>query len=108
MQCAAPALRDRRWCRFHGGRALGPTTEAGKQRCAMARTIHCNDTAQVRRQRSYVAAELAVLEWAGHTLGFMQGPRTRGRKPQRMAEAYPDLQEAVHQIVLSRLAKYSE
>jgi hypothetical protein len=35
---------------------------------------------------------LAVLEMVGHTLGFMHGSRTRGRKPERMNEAYPELQ----------------
>jgi hypothetical protein len=34
---------------------------------------------------------LAVLEEVGHQLGFMNGNRTRGRKPDRMAEAYPEL-----------------
>jgi hypothetical protein len=36
-------------------------------------------------------ARLAVLEDAGHELGFMVGTRSRGRKPDRMAEAYPEL-----------------
>ena len=37
-------------------------------------------------------ARLAVLEQAGHELGFMGGTRTRGRKPDRMADAFPELQ----------------
>jgi hypothetical protein len=33
-----------------------------------------------------------VLEAVGHQLGFMSGTRTRGPKPTRMSEAYPELQ----------------
>jgi hypothetical protein len=36
---------------------------------------------------------LAVLEAVGHKLGFMNGTRTRGRKPDRLAEVYLKLQE---------------
>jgi hypothetical protein len=53
----------------------------------------------MRRERSLASARLAVLEWAGHTLGFMHGPRTRGVKPHRLNEAYPELQAAVRHIV---------
>jgi hypothetical protein len=28
----------------------------------------------------------------GHQMGFMNGTRTRGPKPTRMSEAYPELQ----------------
>ena len=38
---------------------------------------------------------LRVLEDLGHQLGFMSGPRTRGVKPNRMGEAYPELQAAI-------------
>jgi hypothetical protein len=38
------------------------------------------------------------LEAVGHKLGFMNGTRTRGRKPDRMAEAYPELQEMVRHL----------
>lgn len=55
----------------------------------------------MRLERSLASARLAVLEWAGRTLGFMEGPRTRGPKPQRKAEVELELQEAVHQIELS-------
>ncbi len=36
-----------------------------------------------------------MLEWAGHALGIMQGPRTRGRKPAGMDEVEIELQQAV-------------
>ena len=47
-----------------------------------------------RTERSLASARLAVLEEVGHKLGFMSGARTRGPKPTRMAEAYPELQVA--------------
>jgi hypothetical protein len=49
----------------------------------------------MREQRRLAIARLALLEAVGHALGFMQGPRTRGRKPAGMDDAYPELQEAL-------------
>ena len=92
LQCAAPALKGKRVCKTHGGRSTGPKTEAGRQRCAEAKTIHGRETREARTDRSLSSARLAVLEAVGHKLGFMNGTRTRGRKPDRMAEAYPELQ----------------
>ena len=92
LQCAAPALKGKRVCKTHGGRSTGPKTEAGRLRCADARTIHGNETRQARSERSLVTARLAVLEEVGDQLGFMSGARTRGPKPTRMSEAYPELQ----------------
>ena len=91
LQCAAPALKGKRVCKTHGGRSTGPKTEAGRQRCAETKTIHGRETREARTERSLGSARLAVLEQAGHELGFMVGTRTRGRKPDRMAEAYPEL-----------------
>jgi hypothetical protein len=53
----------------------------------------------MREQRRLANARLAVLETVGHALGFMQGPRTRGRKPAGMDEAYPELQEALREAL---------
>jgi hypothetical protein len=92
LQCAAPALKGKRVCKTHGGRSIGPKTEAGRQRCAQAKTIHGRETREARNERSLASARLAVLEAVGHKLGFMNGTRTRGRKPHHMAEAYPELQ----------------
>ena len=92
LQCAATALKGKRVCKTHGGRSTGPKTEAGRQRCSQAKSIHGRDTREARSERSQASARLAVLEQAGHELGFMGGTRTRGRKPKRMAEAYPELQ----------------
>lgn len=92
QRCKAPAMRGKAVCRTHGGRSTGPKTEAGRQRCAEAKTIHGRETREARSERSLASAMLAVLEAAGHKLGFMNGARTRGRKPDRMAEADPELQ----------------
>ena len=92
LQCAAPALKGKRVCKTHGGRSTGPKTKAGRQRCAEAKSIHGRETREARTERSLASARLAVLESVGHKLGFMNGARTRGRKPDRMAEAYPELQ----------------
>ena len=57
----------------------------------------------MRNERRIASARLAVFELVGHTLGFMEGPRTRGVKPHRMGEVEPELQEVLRQIVLHRL-----
>jgi hypothetical protein len=95
QQCRAPAMKGKRVCRTHGGASTGPKTQAGRQRCTDARTIHGNETRQARTERSLASARLAVLEQVGHKMGFMNGTRTRGPKPTRMAEVYPELQVAV-------------
>jgi hypothetical protein len=95
LQCRAPAISGKTKCRFHGGRSTGPKTQAGRQRCADARTIHGNETRQARTERSLASARLAVLEEVGHKMGFMRGTRTRGPKPTRMVEVYPELQVAI-------------
>ena len=95
LQCRAPAIKGKRVCKWHGGRSTGPKTEAGRQRCAEAKTIHGRETREARNERSLASARLAVLETVGHKLGFMNGTRTRGRRPDRMGEAYPELQALV-------------
>jgi hypothetical protein len=92
LQCAAPAIKGKRVCKTHGGRSTGPKTEAGRQRCAEAKTIHGRETREVRTERSLASARLAVLGAVGFLIGLMSGGRTRGVKPNRMAEAYPELQ----------------
>ena len=95
VQCRAPASKGMTKCRFHGGKSTGPKTEQGRQRCAEAKTVHGNETTAKRLERSQASARLAVLEMVGHTLGFMHGPRTRGKKPELMAQAYPELQTSL-------------
>ena len=73
----------------------GPKTEAGRLRCAEAKTLHGRETREARAKRSLASARLAVLEEVGFALGFMSGGRTRGRRPDQMSEVYPELQETV-------------
>ena len=95
LQCAAPALKGKRVCKTHGGRSTGPKTEAGRQRCAKAKTIHGRETREARTERSLASARLAVLEWVGRSLGFVRGSRTRGAKPNMYSEIEIELQELV-------------
>ena len=92
QQCKAPASKGKTKCRFHGGASTGPKTEQGRQRCADAKTIHGSETRKARSELSLASARLAVLEAVGFSIGVMSGTRTRGTKPNRMAEAYPELQ----------------
>jgi len=105
-QCAAPAITGKNVCRFHGGKSTGPKTPEGRQRCAEARLVHGQETVNMRKERSLASARLAVLETVGFGLGMMCGPRTRGRKPDRIAEAYPELQTLYQKLVIER-AKHS-
>ena len=105
LQCAAPALKGKRVCKTHGGRSTGPKTEAGRQRCAQAKTIHGRETREARSERSLASARLAVLEQAGHELGFMGGTRTRGIKPHKMSKVLPELQEAVRRLRSNEINK---
>jgi hypothetical protein len=92
QRCKAPAMKGKAVCRTHGGLSIGPRTEAGKLRARTANLKHGRETREVRTERSLGSARLAVLEEAGFLLGCMTGARTRGRRPDRMAEAYPELQ----------------
>ncbi len=86
-------MKGKNVCKTHGGRSTGPKTKAGRQRCSEAKTIHGRETREARTKRSLASARLAVLEEVGFSIGLMSGGRTRGRRPDRMAEAYPELQE---------------
>ena len=97
LQCAAPALKGKRVCKTHGGRSTGPKTKEGRQRCSEAKTIHGRETREARNERSLASAMLAVLEAAGFSIGLMSGGRTRGRRPDRMAEVFPELQTLLKQ-----------
>jgi hypothetical protein len=102
-QCQRPATKGKPVCKLHGGKSTGPKTAQGRQRCAEARLVQGQDTTSIRKERRLASARLAVLEMAGHILGIMHGPRTRGRQPGQMPEAYPELQEAVTQFLLRKV-----
>ena len=106
QRCAAIALMGKRTCARHGALSTGPKTPEGRQRCAQARTIHGQQTTSMRTERSLASARLALLEQVGHSLKMVIGPRTRGRKPDRMGEAYPELQALYKKLVIER-AKHS-
>ena len=82
----------------YGGLSTAHRTEAGRQRCAQAKTIHGRETRQARTERSLASARLAVWEAVAQEFGFMDGTRTRGRKPDRMAEAYTQLNDVVRHL----------
>ena len=102
QRCAAIAVLGKRTCARHGALSTGPKTPEGRQRCAQARTNHGQQTTSMRIERSLASARLAILEEVGHGLKMMTGPRTRGRKPERMAEAYPELQALYQKLVIER------
>jgi hypothetical protein len=103
LQCAAPAIKGKRVCKTHGGRSTGPKTEAGRQRCAEAKTIHGRETREVRTERSLASARLAVLEEVGFALGFMSGGRTRGRKPSQMSSALQEI-KSLQQVFINQVS----
>jgi hypothetical protein len=84
-------------CKTHGGLSTGPRTEAGKLIARTANLKHGRETREARTERSLGSARLAVLEAVGFSIGLMSGGRTRGRRPDRMAEAYPELQTLLKQ-----------
>jgi hypothetical protein len=106
QRCTAVAIIGKRTCARHGGKSTGPKTPGGRQRCAQARTIHGQETTTMRMERSLTSARLALLESVGFALGMMTGNRTRGRRPDRISEAYPELQAIFQKLLLER-AKHS-
>ena len=81
QQCRAPAIKGKKVCKTHGGRSTGPKTEAGRQRCAEARTTHGRETRAIRAERYVKLAEIQMLDQIGRTLGFIVGPKTRNCQP---------------------------
>ena len=61
QQCGAPAVRDKRVCRFHGGKSTGPKTKEGRKRCGIAKTVHGGETRAIRAARPAKMAELKEL-----------------------------------------------
>jgi hypothetical protein len=54
----------------------------------------------MRMERSLASARLAVLESVGFGLGLMTGSRTSGRRPNRMRDAFPELQALYQELIL--------
>ena len=102
QRCKAPAMKGKAVCLTHGGRSTGPKTKAGKLRARTANLKHGRETREARTERSLGSARLAVLEEVGFGIGLLKGPRTRGIKPNRMAEVYPELQALLKLHIKSR------
>lgn len=82
LQCKAPAIRGKNVCRTHGGLSTGPKTEQGRQRCAEAKTVHGNETREIRAERGRKSAELHRLVDLGNAIGLFNGAvALRGRRP---------------------------
>ena len=106
QRCTAIAVSGRRTCLRHGGASTGPRTDAGKRKCGAVRTVHGWETTAMRQERSLGSARVAVLESIGFAIGLLKGTKTRGRRPDRMGEAFPELQAMFQKMVLER-AKHS-
>ncbi len=106
QRCTAIAVTGRRTCLRHGAASTGPRTIEGKKRCSAARTVHGWDTIAMRQERSLGSARVAVLESIGFAIGLLRGNKTRGRRPDRMGEVFPELQAMFQKMVLER-AKHS-
>ena len=106
QRCTAITVYGRRTCLRHGGASTGPRTIEGKRKCAAVRTVHGWETTAMRQERSLGSARLAVLESIGFAIGLLRGAKTRGRRPDRMGEVYPELQAMFQKMVLER-AKHS-
>ena len=68
-----------------------------QQNLRQAKTIHVRENREARGECSLASARVAVFEAVGLSIGLMSGGRTRGRRPDRMAEAYPELQTLLKQ-----------
>ena len=108
QRCTAIAVSGRRTCARHGGLSVGPRTIEGKKRCSAARTVHGQDTIAMRQERSLGSARIAVLEAIGFAIGLLRGSKTRGRRPDRMGEVYPELQAMFQEMVLERAKDSSQ
>lgn len=69
-QCRKAAVRGKAVCKIHGGASTGPTTAAGRQRCAEARTVHGRERREARRVRAEKLRELRQLEGVMAELGM--------------------------------------
>lgn len=70
-------MKGKTKCRFHGGKSTGPKTAAGRQRIADAKTIHGQETRQIRKERQAGLLRLANLEEPMYLLKMMANPATR-------------------------------
>jgi hypothetical protein len=74
-------MKGKEVCAAHGGKSTGSKTDAGRQRCAAARTKHGNDSRRARKEYSEKIRELYELELHGRKIGLITGQKSPGRKP---------------------------
>jgi hypothetical protein len=60
-QCRKAALAGKRVCMFHGGKSTGPVTVDGRERCAIAKTVHGYETRAAREYRAEKFREMQSL-----------------------------------------------
>jgi hypothetical protein len=70
-QCRKAACRGKSVCRTHGGASTGPKTDAGKARCAEAKTVHGRERRTMRVLRATKLKELRQLEGVMIGLGML-------------------------------------
>ena len=89
-QCRAVAIKGSNGvkCKVHGGKSTGPKTQAGRDRIAVAKTVHGNETRAMRHERSLTVARLSALEALAHSLKMTVAPRTRGPKPKQVVNIF--------------------
>ena len=73
QQCKKASLVGKRSCRNHGALSTGPTTKAGKERCAAAKTVHGWETRKKREMRAEKLRELKELEVIMRTFDICSG-----------------------------------
>ena len=61
QRCKAPAMREKKVCKYHGGLSTGPRTEAGRLKARLVNLKHGRETREARNERSLASARLAVL-----------------------------------------------
>ncbi len=102
IKCNANSKCTKEQYRFQSETSISPKKDHGRQRSAEGEIIRGNETRSMRNERSLVIARLALLEEVGFAINLLKGSRTRGRKPKRMNEAYPELQELFQKLVIER------
>ena len=60
-QCRKAALNGKRVCAYHGGKSTGAITDAGKEGCAAAKTVHGWETRKKREYRAQKFREMKIL-----------------------------------------------
>lgn len=79
FQCAAPASRGKKVCRFHGGLSTGPRTAEGKERSIAAATSNGQYTRQAKAKLRAELIEVAELEILARGIGLISRKRSKGR-----------------------------